>query len=44
MGFGCQFEIGLIDGGLAESRERGGWIVEAARRKRIRKPTRRLFR
>jgi hypothetical protein len=44
MGFGCQFEIGLSDGRLAESRETGVEIVEAARRKTIRKPTGRLFR
>jgi hypothetical protein len=44
MGFERQFEIGLSDGRLAESRESGVGIVEAARRMRIRKPTRRLFR
>ena len=43
MGFGCQFEIGLSDGRLAESRESWVGIVETARRKRIRKATRRLF-
>jgi len=44
MGFGCQFEIGLSEGRLAESRESRAGIVEAGGRKRIRKPTRRLFR
>jgi hypothetical protein len=44
MGFECQFEIGLSDGRLAESRGTGVGIFEAARRKRIREPTGRLFR
>jgi hypothetical protein len=44
MGFACQFEIDLRDGILAESEETGVGIVEATGRKRIRKPTRRLFR
>jgi hypothetical protein len=44
MGFGCQFEIGLSDRRVVESRETDVGIVEAAGRKRIRKPTRRLFR
>jgi hypothetical protein len=44
MGFECQFEIGLSDGRLAESKESGVAIVVAATRKRMRKPTGRVFR
>jgi hypothetical protein len=44
MGLECQLETGMSDGRVAESRESGVGIVEAASRKRIREPTRRLFR
>jgi hypothetical protein len=32
MGFGCQFEIGLSDGRVAESRESGVGIVETSQK------------